>query len=179
MAPVMCHFIKLVLPAQTDIETLQPIAERYSRRLGPDADDRIRRRLADNERAFFTNGNCDCGTMLARRRIKTLAAHEEREEARQRIAGWSETKQRRWKDQRAEVAARKAKVRGRAKLDEVEQWCSFIADLLDAKLDQVGLVVHWVTDEVKRGPVLSRANLNSDTLAGLDESVLYTFTRRP
>jgi hypothetical protein len=166
------------LPAQADVEALRPIAKRHGRQLGPNAEPRIIRELLADERAFFTNGNCDCGTMLVLRRISKRAAHDEREEARHRAAGWSEAKLQRWRDQRAEVAARKAQAKGHAQQDEVEVWRLFIADLLDAKLDRVGLLVHWATAEVKRGPVLSSARLDTDILANLDENVLYTFARR-
>jgi hypothetical protein len=117
--------------------------------------------------------------MLVRRLAHGRAHSDEREVARLRDAGWSEAKLRRWRDQRAEVASRKAEAKGHAQHDEVEHWLALLAELLDAKLDHVGLLVHWVTDSVRRGPTLPRARLNADTLANLDENVLYTFTRRP
>jgi hypothetical protein len=87
----MCHFINLVLPAQADVEVLQPIAKRYGRLLRPNAERRISRELTSDERAFFTNGNCDCGTMLAIKRGKNTA-DDGREVARRRGAGWSEAR---------------------------------------------------------------------------------------
>src|SRR4051812_31664470 len=104
----MCHFIKLVLPAEADLEAVQRIAERYGRRLGANAEQRLNQALTADERGFFTNGNCDCGTMLAFKRLKQPADADEKETSRVRHAGWSETKLRRWREQKAAAATRKA-----------------------------------------------------------------------
>src|SRR3954469_4552503 len=97
----MCHFIKLVLPTDADVEAVQRIAERYGRRLGANAEPRLSQVLTADERGFFTNGNCDCGTMLALKQLERPAQADEKETARLRHAGWSETKLRRWREQRA------------------------------------------------------------------------------
>jgi folate-dependent phosphoribosylglycinamide formyltransferase PurN len=57
-------------------------------------------------------------------------------------------------------------------------WIALIGELLDAKVAHVGLLVHWATDSIRRGPVLPRERLSVETMAGLEENVLVTFARR-
>jgi hypothetical protein len=175
----MCHFIKLVLPAKADVSALRDIVKRHGRALEPVSAPRVDRELPTGDQAFLTTaGRCDCGTRLPNRRSKRRE-HDEDREARLRREGWSEAKIQRWREQRGEDAARKAEAKAKPKEQEVEDWRALVSDLLDAKVDHVGLLVHWVTDDVQRGPVLPRASLNTETMSNLEENVLYTFTKRP
>lgn len=174
----MCHFIKLILPAPADVPALRKIAMRHGRDLHPISEPRVDRELPPGDRAYLTLGRCDCGTGLANRKPKRREHDEDREVARHRRAGWSEAKIRRWREQRGEVAARKAEPKARSREQEVEAWRALVSDLLEAKVDHVGLLVHWVTDEIRRGPVLSRDSLTAETVGSLEENVVYTFTRR-
>jgi hypothetical protein len=175
----MCHFIKLVLPAQPDVSALRDIVKRHGRALEPISEARVDRELPTGDQAFLTTtGHCDCGTRLANRRLKRREHDQDREVARLRREGWSEAKIQRWREQRGEAVARRARAKAKSKEQEVEDWRALVSDLLDAKVDHVGLLVHWVTDDIRRGPVLPRANLNAETMSNLDENVLYTFTKR-
>ncbi len=176
----MCHFIKLVLPAQADVAALREIVKRHGRVLEPISETRVDRVLSPGDKAYLTTAAyCDCGTMLARRNSTRREHDEDRAEARLRREGWSEAKIQRWRKQRGESVARRAEAWAKSREHEVEEWRTLVSDLLEAKVDHVGLLVHWVTDDVRRGPALPRASLNTETMSNLDENVLYTFTRRP
>jgi hypothetical protein len=174
----MCDFINLVLPAQADIDTLRLVVEGHGRVLEPNPEPRVARELSAEERAYLTTRICDCGTKLAARRVRSREHDEDREAARLRRDGWSEAKIRRWREQRSEAIVRKTEARERSRQDEVAMWIALIGELLDAKVAHVGLLVHWATDGVQRGPVLPRGRLNVETLASLEKNVLYTFSRR-
>lgn len=176
-ADPMCHFINLVLPAEADVEAVRQLAKRHGRLLERNPEPLIARALRLDERAYLTSRSCDCGTSLGRQ-IRHDEHADDREVARLRGEGWSETKLRRWREQRLEGVARKAVAREQSQRHELGQWIALIADLLDAKLDHVGLLVHWVTDDIRRGPVRPRASLSFEALAAIEENVLYTFTRR-
>jgi len=175
----MCHFIKLVLSAQADVPALRDIVERHGRVLEPISEPRVDRELPPGDDAYLTTRRCDCGTGLANRKAKRREHDEDREVARLRREGWSEAKIQRWREQRGEAVARKAEAKAKSKEQEVEDWRALVSDLLDAKADHVGLLVHWVTDDVRRGPVLPKASLNTETISNMDENVVYTFTRHP
>ncbi len=174
----MCHFITLVLPAQADIEPLRRVVERHGRVLSQTSDKMVLKELGVGERAYLTTRMCDCGTQLVSRRSGRRGHDEDRELVRLRNMGWSDTKIRRWRDQRGTAAAQKAQAKAQSREGEVEEWRALLSDILDAKADHVGLVVHWATDAVERGPVLPRTSLTA-TVGQLAENVLYTFTRRP
>ncbi len=175
----MCHFINLVLPSQAEIEPLRKILERHGRLLYPASEKLVTRELAPDERAYLTTGNCDCGTQLAARPSARREHDEEREVARRHKLGWSETKIQRWRDQRVAAAAQKARAKAKSRGGEAEEWRALLMDILDAKAERVGLVVHWVTDAIRRGPILPRESLTTAIMGHLEENVLYTFTRRP
>jgi hypothetical protein len=175
----MCHFITLVLPAQGDIEPLREVVERHCLVLNPTSDRLVCRELGSNERAYLTTSMCNCGTQLVNRRFARREHDEDKELVRLRRMGWSETKIQRWRDQRGTAAAMKAEAKAKSREGEVEKWRALLADLLDAKADHVGLVVHWAADAVQRGPVLPRTSLTAITMSQLAENVLYTFTRQP
>jgi hypothetical protein len=174
----MCHFIKLVLPAQADVGALREVMQRHGRLLEPCCDPHLDGDLAPDERAFLTRGNCDCGTALVRPRGPRREHDEGREPAKLRRSGWSEAKIQRWRQQRAGVVTRKAEARARTREHESEQWRALLEDLLGAKVEHIGLVVHWVTAGVHRGPVFPRTHLNAETLSTLEENILYTFAAR-
>lgn len=174
----MCHFIKLVLPAQADVPALRDIVKRHGRVLEPISEPRVDRELPPGDKAYLTTIRCDCGTGLANRKSKRREHDEDREVVRLRREGWSEAKIQRWCEQRGEAVTRKAEAKAKSREHEVEEWRALLSDLLETKVDHVGVLVHWVTDDVRRGPVLPRASLNTETMSNLDENVLYTFTRR-
>ncbi|MCM2334393.1 MAG: hypothetical protein NDI82_10650 [Anaeromyxobacteraceae bacterium] len=174
----MCHFINIVLPARVDIEPLREIAKRHGRVLSPNTERLVCDVLGPDERAYLTSSMCDCGTQLAIRRSARREHDEDREVVRLRKAGWSETKIQRWREQRGTAAEQKAKTKAKSREHESEVWRALLTDLLDAKPEHVGLLVHWVTDEVRRGPTLPRSGLATDAMGNLEENVLYTFTRR-
>lgn len=175
----MCHFIKLVLPAQADIPALRDVVKRHGRVLEPISEPRVDRALPRGDKVYLTSSRCDCGTWLANQKPRRREHDEDRELARLRREGWSEVKILRWREQRGESVVRKAETKAKAKEKEVEDWRALVSDLLDAKVDHVGLLVHWVTDDVRQGPVLSRASLSTEAMSNLDENVLYTFARHP
>lgn len=174
----MCDFINLVLPAQADIDALRLIVERHGRVLEPNSEPRVLRELGPDERAYLTTRICDCGTRLAARRGKSREHDEDRAAARLRRDGWSEAKLRRWREQRSEATVRRAEAREHSRQNEVSMWIALIGELLDSKVAHVGLLVHWVTDRIQRGPVLPRRMLNVETIADLEKNVLVTFARR-
>jgi hypothetical protein len=174
----MCHFIKLVLPAQADVEALRDIMKRHGRVLEPISEALVDRELPPGDRAYLTTSQCDCGTGLANRRSKRREHDEDRDLARRRRSGWSEAKILRWREQRGAAVARKAEAKAKSREHEVEEWRALLAELLNAKVDHVGLLIHWVTDGIRRGPVLARESLTAENVGNLEENVLYTFTRR-
>ena len=174
----MCDFINLVLPAQADIDALRLIVERHGRVLEPNPEARVARELGADERAYLTTRICDCGTRLAARRVRSREHDEDRAAARLRRDGWSEAKIRRWREQRSEAVVRRSEARAHSRQDEVAMWIALIGELLDAKVAHVGLLVHWATDSIQRGPVLPRGRLNVETMASLEKNVLVTFARR-
>ncbi len=165
----MCHFIKLVLPSQADVPALRKIVKRHGRVLEPISEARVDRELAPGDQAFLTTGRCDCGTGLANRKSKRREHDEDREVARLRREGWSEAKIQRWREQRGEAVARKAQAKAKSRGQEVDDWRALVSDLLDAKVDHVGLLVHWITDDIRRGPVLSRESLTPEIVGSLHE----------
>lgn len=174
----MCHFIKLVLPSTADVPALREIVKRHGRILEPISEPRVDRELSPGDQAYLTTGRCDCGTRLANRKSKRREHDEDRELARLRREGWSEAKIQRWREQRGEAVARRTEARARSREQEVEDWRALVSDLLDARVDHVGLLVHRVTDEIRRGPVLSRDRLTPESVGSLEENVVHTFTRR-
>ena len=174
----MCDFINLVLPATADIDALRLIVERHGRVLEPNPEPCVVRELGADERAYLTTRLCDCGTKLAARPVKGREHDDDRAAARLRRDGWSEAKIRRWREQRSEATVRRSEAREHSRGDEVAMWVALIGELLDAKVGYVGLLVHWATDSIRRGPVLPRGRLNVETMAGLEENVLVTFARR-
>jgi hypothetical protein len=175
----MCHFIKLVLPAQADIPALREIASRHGRVLNPISEPRVDHELPPGDHAYLaTTGHCDCETGLVNWKSMRREHDEDREVVRLRRDGWSEAKIQRWRSQRGEAVARKIDARTKSREHELEEWRSLLSDLLDTKIDHVGILVHWVTDDIRQGPVLSRERLTTETIGSLEQSVLYTFTRR-
>jgi len=175
----VCHFINIVLPARVDVEALREIVKRHGRVLSPSAERLVCDELGADERAYLTSSICDCGTQLAIHRSARREHDEDREVVRLRKMGWSETKIQRWREQRGMAAAQKASTKAKSREHEIEAWRALLADLLNAKTDHVGLLVHWVSDDVRRGPTLPRPSLTTDTMGSFEENVLYTFTRRP
>ncbi len=174
----MCHFIKLVLPAQADVQALRDIVKRHGRVLEPISEARVDRELPAGDRAYLTTSRCDCGTGLVNRAANRREHDERRDLARLRRSGWSEAKIQRWREQRGEAVNRKVEAKAKSREHEAEEWRALVSDLLDAKVERVGLLVHWVTDDIRRGPILPRASVNAETIANLEENVVYTFTRR-
>ncbi len=174
----MCHYIKLVLPAQAGVEALREVVKRHGRLLEPSSEPHVEQVLRPDERAYLTGGNCDCGTGLVTRPAERGEHEDDREVAKLRRSGWSEAKIGRWREQRGADVTRKEESKARSRDHDAEEWRALVSDLLDAKVDHVGLLVHWVTDEVRRGPVLPRSSVNTETMAKLEENVLYTFSRR-
>lgn len=172
----MCHFINLVLPAQADVSVLRKIMERHGKTLRPSIEPRVDRALPPGDRAHLTTGVCDCGTGLASRKPERAGRDEDRGVSRRRRAGWSEARIRRWAEQRGSALAGRTAAKAKSREREVEAWLAIVSELLGDGVRHVGLVVHWATDDIGRGPVLSRKALNAQTLSGLQENVLYTFT---
>lgn len=175
----MCYFIKLVLPARADVPALREIVERHGRVLEPISEPRVDRELPPGDQAYLTTARCDCGTRLVNGKSNAREHDEDRDLARLRREGWSEAKIQRWREQRGDAARRRAEARAKPRELEAEEWRALVSDLLAARVDHVGLLVHWVTDHVRRGPLLPSASLNTETVSNLEENVLYTFTRRP
>jgi len=144
--------------------------------------------LLPGERQYLTTrGHCDCGTVLAPRRLESHEAFEDRlarEAFRLARRGWSEAKIARATEDRRKAAARP----DGSGCDSLEMWVSVILDLTrELPLPQVGLFVRAYsgliateTFTATRREAPPRLPL-AEALAAMraDEVTMFSTKRRP
>lgn len=179
----MCHFITAVLPASSDIAALSAVAEKHGRRLLPQDNPSVQRKLKAGENCFLTTaGHCDCGTPLGAHTAST-ADDTQAQVRKLRLKGWSETKISRWREQRGEHQAQKAAAARIASETGIAQWQAFLSEAL-ARNDTpyLCLLIHMYDGALDRDmellPDRQAVRLRDADVVFLDamsEDVLYEF----
>lgn len=178
----MCYYITAVLPGSANLPALTDIAVRHGRALKPQQNPGIEAHLKPGEHYFLTTpGHCDCGTFLGslardESKVERQKNAADNEESKLRRKGWSETKLKRWKEQKAERLTK-----SRSALDATN-WESLLNEILNScQTPFVGLLLHWYD-----GPIEERIDLQgreavsvtAETLARMKEDVLYEFRKQ-
>ena len=144
----MCHFVTLIAP-EADEAALRAVMDRHGRNAEPIDNPSIRRVLLPGERQYLTTrGHCDCGTVLAPRRLESADSFEDRlarEASRLARKGWSEAKIARAMEDR-----RKASMRADGGgVDSYEMWTALLGDLFrELHLPYAGLFVRFYSGAI-------------------------------
>jgi hypothetical protein len=178
----MCHFISAVLPASADIAALTAVAERHGRRLRPQNNPSIRKKLKAGENLFLTTaGHCDCGTPLGAH-AASVADDTQAQIRKLRAKGWSETKIARWREQRGEHQALKAATARTASEAGIGQWQGFLAEALTrSDTPYLCLLIHMYSGDLDGDIELSARRAvklreaDAAYLGAMSEDVLYEF----
>jgi hypothetical protein len=178
----MCYFITAVLPRSANLPVLTDIAVRHGRALKPQRNPSIEEHLKPGEHYFLTTqDHCDCGTCLGalsrdESKIERQKNAADNEESKLRRKGWSETKLKRWKEQKAERLTK-----SKSALDATN-WQSLLNDMLNSyQTPFVGLLLHCYNGPIEEHIDLQGrevASVTAENLAQMQEDVLYEFRKK-
>jgi hypothetical protein len=176
----MCLFITGVLAKTADTPSFRAIVEAHNLAFDTIHNPHIDSQLEPTERYVrVTRGHCDCSTMLG-----SLHAWQpkERDIAKLRRKGWSDTKIQRWLQSKEHGVRAPATPQGELTSDE---WMAFLQDALDeGSVPYLGLMMHWYrrSPEDEQIHVARRERVLADQLDAIDpwvEDVIYEFHGRP
>ncbi|WP_286392273.1 hypothetical protein [Pseudanabaena mucicola] len=178
----MCYFITAVLPRSANLPVLTDIAIRHGRALKPQRNPSIEEHLEPGEHYFLTTqGHCDCGTFLGslardESKLERQKNTADNEELKLRRKGWSETKLKRWKEQKADRLTK-----SKSALDAAN-WESLLNDMLNScQTSFVGLLLHSYNGPIEEHIDLrgrEAASVTAETLAQMQEDILYEFRKK-
>ena len=146
----MCHYITMILPAKTDVESTSAVFAVQHRKPMLLQNSRMQGVLQPGEIYIHPGSKmCDCGTSLGglgRRPVENRVSRERK--ARLRKKGWSDAKFQRWLEQQRQTSDRKERIKT-AMADAVagcdpDGWGGIMRGLLNGlQLPYVGLLLHW------------------------------------
>jgi hypothetical protein len=185
----MCTFITTVLPPDADAARVRDLALGLGLGWHDLPNRRLQEQVEQGSKWFLaTRKMCDCGTGLGAAGLRWRSSQDDpaAEVPRLRTRGWSETKIRRWLDQKGAVAARREESRsqaGEGPTPEIEAWTEFLRTAVISKAtSRVGVPLHDYHGRVEgeKIAVMRRESVPLDTLsprqlAFLEYDVLYEF----
>lgn len=183
----MCHYTFYVMPCGTDRDLLHSVATKYGMSDQP-AGTFVPSAPGDAYRA--TGRYCDCGTALGCR--LRHACYDEREAvankdvAKLKQRGWSQTKIERWLEEKALAEEKRERHRvaaGSSQEVELQRWLGFIPALLrTGNIPWAGLYYHMFGGDedliIERTEKHGLTGLTADFLRNVYEDVLYVWEAR-
>jgi hypothetical protein len=183
----MCHYITATLPHAVDLSLVTQIFEAHQFGFDLISNPHVAQQIDARERHILTTRkHCDCGTALGSLSHPEHAKVQsyERELKRFRKQGWSETKIKRWLEQKEQTKARHLREDAEiaeSTTPELESWLSLLNNLFDStKAQKFGILLHWYHSsieseriEIQRKEKLQLSELSAERLMRIEEDVLY------
>ena len=183
----MCHYITVYVPRDADVAAVKSVLDENKFGFRFLENPHVQGQIGTPVLQILTSRKmCDCGTRLA-------SAHQpisgrtpsEPDVTRQRKKGWSESRIRRWLEERANAAQRQEAAKERLGSNagrETERWVRAIGQVLDTRAaGWMGVLVHQYSRgleseriALQRPKKIRLAALTEDTLLEMNEDAMLT-----
>lgn len=179
----MCIYISAIVPNGVDVARIAGVAARYNKDFRPFTNVSIQSQLSSGESLFLTTiGHCDCDSALGSGRLKRRDAIDPVDE-RSKLArkGWSGSKIERALSQRIDKANAREQDENSELAKDLENWLGFLRAVLSSKdTPYIGLLFHNYSGSLETEEIIisdrmaiEAAGLNHETLADMDQDVIY------
>ncbi len=190
---IMCHFINLILPAGTDVNSAVPALASLKRSPVRLSKPHLESGLLPREIVIHLSGVvCDCGTVIGsfhREAIDGQSSEVTREKLQKK--GWSEAKIKRWQEQQDQTSVRKKRTHALRKAatpgSTSDEWCEVFSRLQnESHLPYVGLLLHWYDGGLESQVIRIKARTTlflggqlTEELRRIEDDVIYCIKPMP
>lgn len=180
----MCHFVTPYFPKNANVAAVQTLFDENKFGFKQIENTHVQKQLGEAViQILTTRGICDCGTKLASiQPFVPNGSPSDRELIKLREKGWSESRIRRWLDEKAMATKRDQVAHEQHLIDtsaETNQWVRVIGQILYSGVaDWIGVLVHeyrgGLTErvELQKANKIRLATMTEDTLLKMNEDTI-------